>query len=149
MVVVATLQEYALAKEYSHDEIIVTGVGGLNVIRALKDIDRDTPILNIGYVGSNNIAVGTVVTVDEVALYHPSVTYDEPNYKIKPDDRFQRYKCFTSNNFVLETNIKESVVFDMELAYIMALGFKNVKCIKVVSDNLSLKEYERNVACGE
>jgi hypothetical protein len=27
----------------------------------------------------------------------------------------------------------------------MALGFKNVKSIKIVSDNLSLKEYEEEI----
>lgn len=123
MVVVATLHEYALAKEYTNDEIVVTGVGALNVINALKDVDRDTPIVNMGYVGSNNIAVGTLVTIDNVYLYHPNVKYVEPDYTLTPDERFQKYKCFTSNDFVLKTDIKESVVFDMELAYILALGF--------------------------
>ena len=33
----------------------------------------------------------------------------------------------------------------MELAYICALGFKNVEAIKIVSDNLSLKQYDKNV----
>lgn len=32
----------------------------------------------------------------------------------------------------------------MELAYILALGFKNVESIKIVSDNLSLKKIRRN-----
>lgn len=54
-------------------------------------------------------------------------------------------KCYTSNDFVLNTDIKEPCVFDMELAYIMALGFKRVKSIKIVSDNLSIKEYEQNI----
>ena len=53
--------------------------------------------------------------------------------------------CYTSNDFVLETKIKDPVVFDMELAYILALGFEEVESIKIVSDNLSLKEYETNI----
>ena len=38
-------------------------------------------------------------------------------------------------------------VFDMELAYIAALGFENLCSIKIVSDNLSLHTY-REVAAG-
>lgn len=38
---------------------------------------------------------------------------------------------------------KENNVFDMELAFIMAMGFKNVKSEKIVSDNLNLKEFEK------
>ena len=32
-------------------------------------------------------------------------------------------------------------VFDMELAYIAALGFKHLHSLKYVSDNLSLHKY--------
>ena len=53
------------------------------------------------------------------------------------------FYLFVLNDFVLETKIKKPVVFDMELAYILALGFKNVESIKIVSDNLSLKQYEK------
>jgi hypothetical protein len=68
------------------------------------------------------------------------VEYDEPTYTLSG-----YVPCYTSNDFVLQTNIKEPVVFDMELAYILALGFKNVESIKIVSDNLSLKEYEEQI----
>jgi hypothetical protein len=33
----------------------------------------------------------------------------------------------------------------MELAYIRALGFKKLESIKIVSDNLSLNEYEEEI----
>ena len=51
----------------------------------------------------------------------------------------------TKNYATLKTNIKEPCVFDMELAYILALGFKRVESIKIVSDNLSLKQYEEEI----
>ncbi len=142
MIVIATNDEVSLLEKYNknNEEVIKTGVGGLNVIESLKDIDRNTPILNIGYVGSNNIKKGTEVTISKVLLYHPNVTYDEKSYKLDGD-----VKCYTSNDFVLETDILEPVVFDMELAYILALGFKNVKSIKIVSDNLSYDEYEESI----
>ncbi len=143
MIVIATNEELTLAEKFntSNDEVILTGVGGLNVIEKLKDLDKDTPILNLGYVGSNNIPIGEVVKIDRVKLYHPNVEYDEPIYDLPGGDIL----CLTSNDFVLETKINTPVVFDMELAYIMALGFKNVTSIKVVSDNLNYDDYETNI----
>lgn len=141
MIVVATNEEYIEAKKrYKKQPIIITGVGGLNVIETLSPFNRKEKIINFGYVGSNNIPIGTKVKIGECMLYHPNIEYKEPTYKLDGD-----IKCYTSNDFVLETNIKEPVVFDMELAYILALGFKNVESIKVVSDNLNIEEYNKNI----
>lgn len=138
MIVVATETEYIEAqKRWSGEKIVRTGVGGLNVIRKLQWYNRDTPIINFGYAGSNVLPIGTEVEVGEVKLNHPNVEYNEPIYNVGGT-----IPCFTSNDFVLSTDIKEPVVFDMELAFILAMGFTDVKSIKVVSDNLNLKEYE-------
>ena len=143
LIVVATDEEYKLAKKrFKRHRIIKTGVGGLNVIHALKHVPRWVKIINFGYVGSNNIPIGTEVIVGESRLYHPSVIYNEQQYTL---DKESIIKCFTSNDFVLQTNIKKPCVFDMELAFILALGFKHVKSIKIVSDNLSLQEYEEKI----
>jgi hypothetical protein len=139
VIVVATSSEYIEAKKRWQDEHIVqTGVGGLNVVRKLQWYNRDTPIINFGYVGSNLLPIGETVEIGECKLYHPNVEYQEPIYNLGGD-----IKCYTSNDFVLNTDINETVVFDMELAYILAMGFQNVKSIKIVSDNLSIKEYEK------
>ena len=141
MIVVATDEEYKLAKKrFKGQKIVKTGVGGINVLNTLKEADKGQKITNFGYVGSNVIPIGTEIKVGECKLYHPNVEYDEPIYKLDGD-----ITCYTSNDFVLETNIKEPVVFDMELAYILALGFKNVESIKIVSDNLSLSQYEEEI----
>lgn len=141
MVVVATDEEYKVAqKRFIGHRIIKTGIGGINVLETLKNVNKYLKIINFGYVGSNNIPIGTEVKIGECMLYHPNVEYKEPIYKLDGDT-----KCYTSNDFVLGTNIKEPCVFDMELAYILALGFKNVESIKIVSDNLSLKEYKENI----
>lgn len=141
MIVVATNEEYKLAKKrFKGQKIIKTGVGGINVIRKLKKYKKNTPIINFGYAGSNLMAIGTEISICECTLYHPNVEYKEKTYKLNG-----AVPCFTSTDFVLQTDIKEPCVFDMELAYICALGFKNVKSIKIVSDNLSLKEYNENI----
>jgi len=143
VIVVATDEEYNLAKKrFKGQKIIKTGVGGINVIRKLKRLPKWLKIINFGYVGSNVLPIGTEIRVGESRLYHPNVIYNEPEYTL---DKESTIKCFTSNDFVLETKIEKPCVFDMELAYICALGFKRVESIKIVSDNLSLKEYEENI----
>ena len=145
MIVVATDEEYKLAKKrFKHHIIVKTGVGGVNVIKKLKRLPKWIKITNFGYVGSNNLPVGTEVRVGWCELYHPNVKYKEPTFATK-DFITSGVCCYTSNDFVLETKEYRSCVFDMELAYICALGFKNVKSIKIVSDNLSLNEYEQNI----
>ena len=143
IIVVATDEEYKLAqKRFKRHHIMQTGVGGINVVRKLKRLPKWLKILNFGYVGSNNIPIGTEVKVGECRLYHPNVIYSEKIYSL---DKESIIKCFTSNDFVLETKITKPCVFDMELAYICALGFKNIKSIKIVSDNLSLRQYEEEI----
>lgn len=143
MIVVATEQEYKLAKKrFKHTLIVKTGIGGINVIQKLKKLPKWLKIVNFGYVGSNTLPVGTEVVVGECRLYHPNAIYSEKEFVLDKESTIQ---CYTSNDFVLNTEIKKPVVFDMELAYIMALGFKNVKSIKIVSDNLSLKQYEEEI----
>lgn len=141
MIVVATDEEYKLAKKrFKGQEIVKTGVGCINILNTLKEADKWQKITNFGYVGSNVIPIGTEVRIGKCRLYHPNVEYEEPTYKLDGD-----VTCYTSNDFVLDTDIKEPVVFDMELAYILALGFKNVESIKIVSDNLSLSQYEEEI----
>jgi hypothetical protein len=141
LIVVATDEEYKLAKKrFKHHIIIKTGVGGINVVRKLKRLPKWLKITNFGYVGSNYFDIGMELHIGSCKLYHPNVEYQEPTYILDG-----KVKCYTSNDFVLQTNIKEPCVFDMELAYIMALGFKRVESIKIVSDNLSLKQYEEEI----
>ena len=42
-------------------DIIVTGVGAINVMHTLRDLPRDAKIINIGYAGSANYAIGSAV----------------------------------------------------------------------------------------
>ena len=138
MIVVATEAERKIAESrWKNESILVTGVGGLNVYKALCDVDRNEQIINFGYCGSNLLQIGSEVSVGDCRLYHPNVEYEEKSFCLDGEAT-----CLTSCDFVLKTEIKEPVVFDMELAFILAMGFQNVKSIKIVSDNLSLKQYE-------
>ena len=134
----------ALGLDLSDAELIFTGVGAINIIRSLQHLDREAELINIGYAGSANFDLGTWVEVTEVRLNHPNVTYPEPELKISnlqsPISNVKQAPCFTSIDFVLASDYKDCV-FDMELAFIAALGFTNLHSYKYVSDNLSLHAY--------
>ena len=132
-------------------QLIYTGVGAINIIRSLAGLDRDAEVYNIGYAGSANFEIGTWVEVTEVRLNHPNVTYPEPelhlsqipNQKSKITNQkseITKSVCYTNTDFVLASDYKDCV-FDMELAFIASLGFKQLHSLKYVSDNLSLHTY--------
>lgn len=134
-----------LGLELSDAELLFTGVGAINIIRTLQNIHRDAEIYNIGYAGSANFDIGTLVEVTEVRLNHPNVTYPEPELKnlspvLPPQKGVKRAICYTNTDFVLASDYKDCI-FDMELAFIAALGFQKLHSLKFVSDNLSLHAY--------
>ena len=148
-ILIAEEGERKLVEQYLPGEtnIIITGVGALNVFRSLRELPRDTELVNIGYAGSANYAIGTLVEVTECRLHHPNVTYPEPVLPLQPiDDLFVRALqpvqavCYSNTDFVLASPYTDCV-FDMESAYIAAMGFTHLSVLKVVSDNLSLHAY--------
>lgn len=140
MIVIAMEAERKLVPPDTNEEILITGIGAANVILALKNIDRKTPIHNIGYAGADGLPIGTRVRVGDCMLYHPNAgSYLEPNYSLDGD-----VPCFTAGDFVTENRTGVTpCLFDMELAYIIAMGFENVTAEKIVSDNLSTDEYNK------
>ena len=128
-------------------EVLFTGVGAINIIRSLQHLDRDAELFNIGYAGSANFDLGSWVEVTEVRLNHPNVTYAEPELKLSaisnPHSVVKQAVCYSNCDFVLASDYKDCV-FDMELAFIAALGFKHLHSLKYVSDNLSLHAYHEH-----
>lgn len=148
LVVVAEKEELKLVDElgYSKNPVVITGVGGVNVINALKLLPKETEILNIGYCGSNKYDVGTRVRVLGVNTNHEVATFEEDTKLLNIDNSKEcdaTAFCYTSTDFVEKTQKDKPCVFDMELAIICAL-FDNVESIKVVSDKLSVNEYRQN-----
>lgn len=133
-----------LGLDLSDATLVYTGVGAINIIRSLQDLDREAEVYNIGYAGSANFDLGSLVEVTEVRLNHPNVTYPEPELKLEPiglsNQQVKQAVCYSNCDFVLASDYKDCV-FDMELAFIAALGFKHLHSLKHVSDNLSLHTY--------
>ena len=152
LVVIAEKEELKLVEQLGYKDYptLITGVGALNIIETLKDIPKDVSIINIGYAGSKNLEPGKFYAIDGVSLYHQNVKYIEPSYSLGYNpwvgevEPLTPVKCLTGTDFVLESDVK-GCVFDMELAYIKALGFKDVVAFKYVSDNLDLQEYREKL----
>ena len=158
LVVIAEKEELKLVEElgYGNWQVLITGVGAMNIINTLKDLPKDMTIVNIGYAGSKDLEPGKYYAVDQVSLYHPNVNYPEKEIYLgirystayENEELFDANKrivsCYTSNDFVLETD-KKGCVFDMELAFIAALGFENLVAFKYVSDNLDLQDYREKL----
>ena len=141
--------EQSLGCSLQDYEVVISGVGAINVIRSLSCLDRDAEVLNIGHAGSANFEVGSLVEVTEVRLNHPNVTYPEPVLPLstlnsKPSTLIQA-PCYSNCDFVLQSDYRDCV-FDMELAFIAALGFRSLRSIKHVSDNLSLHAYREQAS---
>lgn len=146
LIVIAEKEELKLVEElgYANEPVLITGVGGINVIEALKDLPKDCEILNIGYAGSNYYKKGTIVEIIKVGTNHEIAKFVEPFKFLQVTHKYDETAyCYTNTDFVLKTNKTEHCVFDMELAFIRAM-FNNVRAIKVVSDNLSFKQYKKN-----
>jgi len=152
LVVIAQPEELKLVKElgYENCPILITGVGGMNVIQTLKDLPRDTKIMNIGYAGSKCYEIGEIIEIYKVRTYHEKAHFQEPFQFLDNailDNSQKSAICYSSTDFVENIdyeNFREECVFDMELAFIRAM-FDNVSAIKVVSDNLNYKEYKKKV----
>ena len=148
LILIAEEGERSLVARYlppMEADVLVTGVGAFNILRSLRNVPLDTPLLNIGYAGSSNFAIGTPVEVSEVRLNHPQVTYPEPSFPLCPlalelPETAQKAVCYSGTDFVTSSDYRDCV-FDMELAFIAGLGFTQLSALKIVSDNLSLHDY--------
>lgn len=137
-------------------ELIITGVSRNGITNSLVNhiykykVDlHDYIIINFGLVGSNKLEVSTIAIVNNSFAYHMDTTmfgdklYHGINspYKLDTIDTLYRVDCYTSDGFVLNTNIKEPVIFDMELNALTCFPHKRLYSIKVVSDCLNSDNY--------
>ena len=127
----------------NNTKIIITGFGEYHALRTIIGLfkkgvfKKGDKFFNVGYCGSNTCDVGEVVSVGKSYREKPSNFAKDKTYTL---DKKSKVKCYTSTDFVEKSNHKG--VFDMEL-YILATIFPKIKSIKVVSDNLNLKQYRK------
>lgn len=121
----------------------------INLLYEKKLNYKEYTMINIGMVGSNNLKINSVYLVDKSYGYNFDLTpFDEPlynapysPYQMDLVDNINKVNCYTSDGFVLNTNIKDDAIFDMELNSIITFPFVKKYSIKVISDSLSNDEY--------
>ncbi len=155
--------------QYSRDNItlIITGVGkqqtAIGLVSYLENNKENKPdiIINMGYVGSTNSKIGQWVNVNKSYNYewnipgeerYTIIGYDREEISILDNANIKILPCYSAESFVTSTDIKEDVVFDMELHSIYMICCKydiELISLKKVSDNLSLENYYENIKMEE
>ena len=156
------------SKIYRKDNIslLITGIGkqqtAINLTQYLENNKENIPdtITNIGYVGSTNTKIGAWVSVDKIYNYEWNIP-GEQRYsidgfkdnngiiKVIKNKQVKVLPCYSAESFVTSTDIKDDVIFDMELHSIYLVcqmyNIKELISLKKVSDNLSLEDYYNNI----
>lgn len=155
--------------QYSRDNItlIITGVGkqqtAMSLVSYLENNKENKPdiIINMGYVGSTNSKIGQWVNVNKSYNYewnipgeerYTIIGYDREKISTLDNANIKILPCYSAECFVTSTDIKEDVVFDMELHSIYMICCKydiELISLKKVSDNLSLENYYENIKMEE
>lgn len=155
--------------QYSKENItlIITGVGkqqtAIGLVSYLENNKENKPdiIINMGYVGSTNSKIGQWVNVNKSYNYewnipgeerYTIIGYDREKISTLDNANIKALPCYSAECFVTSTDIKEDVVFDMELHSIYMICCKydiELISLKKVSDNLSLENYYENIKMEE
>lgn len=139
--------------------LIVTGIGkqktAIGLTKYLCENDKPDLIINIGYAGSTSAKIGSWVSINKSYNLEWDITGEQ---KYSMDDlggqdlvtieELEKLPCYSAECFVNNTDIKENVIFDMELHSVSLLAdLYNIPLISIkkVSDNLSMDDYYKTV----
>lgn len=146
--------------------LLITGIGkqqtAINLTQYLENNKENFPdtIINVGYVGSTNTKIGAWVSVNKIYNYEWNIPgeqrYSIDGFKDKngiikviKNKQVKVLPCYSAESFVTSTDIKDDVIFDMELHSIYLVcqmyNIKELISLKKVSDNLSLEDYYNNI----
>ena len=139
--------------------LIITGIGkqktAIGLTKYLCENDKPDLIINIGYAGSTSAKIGSWVSINKSYNLEWDITGEQ---KYSMDDlggqdlvtieELEQLPCYSAECFVNNTDIKENVIFDMELHSVSLLAdLYNIPLIslKKVSDNLNMDDYYNTV----
>ena len=143
--------------------LIITGIGkqktAIGLTKYLCENDKPDLIINLGYAGSVNCKIGNWISINKSY----NLEWDIPGeQKYSMDDlggqdlvtidELEKLPCYSSECFVNSTDIKENVIFDMELHSISLIAdLYNIPLasLKKVSDNLSMDDYYKTIDNNE
>ena len=158
-----TIYSNCIEEENIKLNLIITGIGkqktAIGLTKYLCENDKPDLIINIGYAGSVNSKIGSFVSINKSY----NLEWDIPGeQKYSMDDfgrqdlvtidELENLPCYSAECFVNSTNIKENVIFDMELHSVSLLAdLYNIPLVslKKVSDNLSMDDYYKTIDNSE
>ena len=139
--------------------LIITGIGkqktAIGLTQYLCKNSKPDLIINIGYAGSTNSKIGSWISINKSYNLEWDIMNEQ---KYSMDDlggqdlitikELEQLPCYSAECFVNSTNIKDNVIFDMELHSVSLLAdLYSIPLIslKKVSDNLSMDDYYKTV----
>lgn len=145
--------------------LLITGIGkqltAINLTEYLCKNEKPDFIINVGYAGSTDIPIGTWVNISRVYNYEWEIPGEEKYEMLAGGSQklelinnidIEKVECYSSESFVMQTNIDEHIAFDMELHSISLICDLNgipLMSLKKISDNLSLDKYYENMKKDE
>ena len=140
--------------------MLITGIGkqrtAISIMEYLGQNEKPDLIINVGYAGSTDLKIGEWANITKVYNYEWDIPGEEKysmldvgNQDLKIIDAdIQKVECYSSESFVTSTNLEGHIAFDMELHSIAIIAdMYNIKLmsLKLVSDNLNLDDYYKNI----
>lgn len=139
-------------------DLLVTGIGkqrtAISLVQYLENYKKPDIIINVGFAGSTNTKIGKWINVSKSYNLEWNIPNEEKysmdigNKELVSIQGIESLPCYTSESFVTQTDIKEDVIFDMELHSVSLVAdiYKiPLLSLKKVSDNLSLDDYYKNI----
>lgn len=158
-----TIYSNYIEKENIKLNLIITGIGkqktAIGLTKYLCENDKPDLIINIGYAGSVNCKIGSWISINKSY----NLEWDIPGeQKYSMDDlgrqdlitidELENLPCYSAECFVNSIDIKENVIFDMELHSVSLLAdLYNIPLVslKKISDNLSMDDYYKTIDDSE
>lgn len=155
------IEENLFETDDKSKRLLIASVGkqftAINLTKYLCNNAKPDLIINVGYAGSTDIAIGKWVNISRVYNYEWEIPGEEKyvmsvggsqKLQLLENSDIEVVECYTSESFVTETDIEEHVAFDMELhsiALICDLNDIPLLALKKISDNLSFDEYHESL----
>lgn len=139
--------------------LIITGIGKqkttIGLTKYICENDKPDLIINIGYAGSVNCKIGSWISINKSYNLEWNIP-GEQKYSMDDlggqdlliIDELENLPCYSAECFVNSTDIKENVIFDMELHSVSLLAdLYNIPLasLKKISDNLSMNDYYKTI----
>ena len=143
--------------------LIITGIGkqktAIGLTKYLCENDKPDLIINIGYAGSVNCKIGSFVSINKSYNLEWDIPGEQKysmddigGQELVTIDDLENLPCYSAECFVNNTDIKENVIFDMELHSVSLLAdLYNIPLasLKKISDNLSMDDYYKTIDNSE